>query len=205
MDPRDKTETIERYARRLNELGPTVQALGWRDEAQQALRFAVLAEVGDLDGKSVLDVGCGFGDFYGYLKEAGVTAHYTGIDISPEVLAEARERHADAHFEQIDLLADTFDERFDYVLESGVFNHRISDNERFSQDMLRAMYECCELGIAANMITTYVDYRDDYLHYYDPAAVLSFAKSLSRYATIRHDYPLYEFSVFIYRESRSFT
>jgi SAM-dependent methyltransferase len=202
MNQRDKDETIQRYAQRINELGPTVQALGWRNQQQQALRFSVLAEIGDLAGKSVLDVGCGFGDFYDFLLKAGIRTEYTGIDISREVLAEARKRHSGVRFAEVDLLGDAFDDRFDYVVESGIFNHRITDNEQFVQKMLKAMYERCEIGVAANMMTSYVDYRDDHLYYYDPETVLHYAKGLSRYATMRHDYPLYEFSVFIYRESR---
>ena len=31
MEPRDKAETIGRYARRIADMGPTVQALGWRE------------------------------------------------------------------------------------------------------------------------------------------------------------------------------
>lgn len=201
MDDKDKSAAIQRYAERITELGPTVQALGWRDEAQQQLRFAVLSSIGSLDGKSVLDVGCGFGDFYGFLRESGVDIDYKGIDISPDMLSVARKRYPEAKFDQVDLLTDRFTEKFDFVVESGIFNHRVKDNEQFVCDMMVAMYEKCRLGIAANMMTTFVDYRDAHLYYYEPMQVFAFAKSLSKFVTLRHDYPLYEFSIFIYRQS----
>jgi len=35
-------------------------ALGWREQADQLLRFRELARIGDLNGRSVLDAGCGY-------------------------------------------------------------------------------------------------------------------------------------------------
>lgn len=199
MNPQEKVETIKRYTERFAKAGPTVQVLGWRDQAQQALRFDVLAGIGDFDGKSVLDVGCGFGDFADYLQGHGRRCRYVGVDINPTLLEVARRRHPELRFEERDLLAQPLDERFDYVVESGVFNHRLSDNETFAQRMLAAMYATCRLGVAANLMSDRVDYRDDDLYYFHPEAYLHYGSGLSPYVTIRHDYPLYEFTLYIYR------
>ena len=45
----------------------TVKALGWRGEESQVKRFEVLSTVGDLNGCSLLDLGCGYGDLKGYM------------------------------------------------------------------------------------------------------------------------------------------
>ena len=37
----------------------TVEALGWRAESSQVRRFEVIATVGNLDGCTLLDIGCG--------------------------------------------------------------------------------------------------------------------------------------------------
>ena len=202
MELRDKEEAIRRYADRLERLGTTVQALGWRDRAQQYLRFEILANIDDLDGKSVLDVGCGFGDLLAYLMDAGKRIEYTGIDISPDMVSEAQSRYPSARFECLDLSQQKVEGQFDYVVESGVFNHKVHDNEQFVRDMLSAMFDHCSLGVAANMMTSHVDYRDEYLHYYDPGEILEYTRQLSRYAVIRHDYPLYEFTLFVYKQNR---
>jgi SAM-dependent methyltransferase len=203
MDPVDKEQTIRRYEQRAEELGPTAQALGWRDRAQQELRFGIIAGIDDLDGKSVLDVGCGFGDFYDYLVANGKQARYVGVDISPKLLAVARERHPGMRFEERDILIEPMAERFDYVVESGIFNHRLKSNEEFTRSMLAAMFDLSRLGLAANMMSDHVDYKDDHLYYYNPEEYLGFCKQLSRFVTLRHDYPLYEFTVYVYRQSPS--
>ena len=203
MDATDKEHAILRYAKRTAEFGPTAQALGWRDREQQELRFQILAEIGDLDGKSVLDVGCGFGDFYDYVAAQGKQVDYVGVDISPDLLAVARERHPQARFEERDILMEPMQEHFDYVIESGVFNHILRDNEGFVRQMLASMFEMSRVGMAANMMTTHVDYQEEQLHYYDPDEYIDYCKTLSPHVAIRQDYPLYEFTIYTYRSPAS--
>lgn len=193
----DKNAAIARYAERLERLGPVPQALGWRDRAQQELRFDVIAAgLPGLAQASLLDVGCGFGDLHGHVK----SRRYVGCDISPEVLAVARKQFADVSFEERDILAQPYAPgSFDYVCMSGLFNHRQTDNQGFLERMLAAAFAISARGVAANMMTNQVDYRDSYLYYYDPEQVLRFCRSLSRRVALRHDYPLYEFTVFVYR------
>ena len=202
MKRAERDNVVERYAERLGRLGPVVQALGWRDEAQQQLRFRVMADgMPDLDGASVLDVGCGFGDFYDYLAAQGHQVRYTGCDLSPDVLAVARTKHPGLVLEERDILERPYpDASFDYVCMSGIFNHRISDNEGFLRTMLAAAFRACSRGVAANMTTSYVDFHDAHLHYFSPEDVFRYARTLSKRVAIRHDYPLYEFTLFLYRD-----
>ena len=204
MKPAERDAVVTRYAERLQRLGPVVQALGWRDRAQQDLRFSVIADglrhTGDI---SVLDIGCGFGDLYPYLRERG-DVRYVGCDLSPDLLAVARTRYPDVTFDQRDPLAEPYpDEAFDYVCMSGIFNHPLEDNEAFVEEMLRAAYRTCVRGVAANMMIDQVDYHEDHLHYFNPERVLGRCRGLSRYVALRHDYPLFEFTVFIYRDGHS--
>ena len=67
MDTRDKEIIIERYSKRFRKHGDDIQSLASGNEQRRAIRFQVLSGVGDLNNSSVLDLGCGLGDFYGYL------------------------------------------------------------------------------------------------------------------------------------------
>lgn len=202
MKPSERQHVVDRYAERLGRLGPVVQALGWRDEEQQDLRFQVMVEgLRELDGASVLDIGCGFGDLYRYLKAGGHDVRYTGCDLSSDVLDVARARHPGVTFEVRDVLERPYPTRsFDYVCMSGIFNHCLSDNDGFLHRMLAVSFESCAKGVAANMTTDYVDYQDAHLHYFNPEAVFCYGRTLTRRVALRHDYPLYEFTVFLYRD-----
>lgn len=152
------------------------------------------------EGASVLDIGCGFGDLLEYFRSKGSGLRYTGCDISPDVLEVARNRHPDAQFDLRDILDEPYPERsFDFVLMSGIFNHRLEDNEGFLERMLTCAHRMCVQGIAANMTTDQVDFKEGRLYYFNPERVLKFCHTLSRRVAMRHDYPLYEFTVFVYR------
>jgi hypothetical protein len=66
--------------------------------------------------------------------------------------------------------------------------------------MLAASFATCIRGVAANMTTSYVDYEDPQLHYFSPENVFRHCQTLTRRVALRHEYPLYEFTIFLYRD-----
>ena len=88
----DDRSTVDYYRRLIGRYGTDPRALDWGGAQSQRLRFTVLAGVGPLRGASVLDVGCGQGDFYAWLTEAGHGVDYHGIDITPGMVEIARGR-----------------------------------------------------------------------------------------------------------------
>ena len=204
MDESEKQYAVERYSKRLTKFGPSVQSLGWRNEEQQKLRFNVIKRLMKFpfsDSISVLDVGCGFGDFAEFLKLNGFNFSYEGCDISEEIIKIARKKNPDYLFKICDIRDETYSNtQFDYVIISGIFNHKIKNNEKFVRDILSVAYSICRLGVIANMTTDKVDYTDPELHYYNPGTLLDFcSENISRKISIAHDYPLYEFTVGIYK------
>ena len=89
-----------------------------------------LAELGDLTGKRVLDVGCGSGRYAAAAAERG--ADVVGIDLSPAMLAlaatRARERGVSKRCRFVEAGFDGFDPdgRFDVVLMISVLEYRNS-------------------------------------------------------------------------------
>ena len=65
-------------------------------------------------------------------------------------------------------------------------------------DMLSIFFRTAKKGVAVDLLTSYVDFKKDHLHYYQPETVFSFAKQLTRRVTLRHDYPLFEFCVYLH-------
>jgi hypothetical protein len=50
------------------------------------------------------------------------------------------------------------------------------------------------------MMTAYVDFQEPRLFYYHPEEIFRYAKSLTKRVTLRHDYPAYEFAIFLYQD-----
>lgn len=122
--------------------------MDWQSAAAQQARFEALLRVGDLDGRSVLDAGCGLGDLYGYLGACGMHAHYTGCDLSAPHLELARQSYPGVRFVGGDVLELLKSERFDYVLACGLLHLRVPRWNRWAWTLVRAMYASCLLGVA---------------------------------------------------------
>lgn len=207
----DRDAILARYRSRLARFGPTVAALGSGSEERQALRHRILQEVGITDGMSVLDAGCGLGTFYRHCRDSGLALRYTGLDLVPEFIAHCQAAFRGEAPAPILLSGDLFAEDcalirsqpvHDVVVASQVFNNRYehSDNWELFQAAVSALFDRCREALAVDCLTTAVDYQEPHLFYYDPGQVLAFGLSLTRRATLRHDYPLYEQCLYLYRE-----
>src|SRR6478752_10387552 len=93
------------YEDKVRTYGFDHRGLGFRSRSSQVKRFEALLELGDLDGRRVLDVGCGFGDFLGFLQGRGIEPVYTGIDVCEPMVRRCIERFGKlARFEVADVL-----------------------------------------------------------------------------------------------------
>ena len=200
MDSRDRDRIVDRYNQRLARFGHDPRTLASGPADRHALRFAVLKEAGIESGMSVLDVGCGFADFYGWLRQQGMDVRYTGVDINPALVEIAKQNHPDASFVVADLQVEDLKARFDFVVSSSAFNLALDggDNYDFVADMLARAYAIADRGVAFDFLSSYVDFTGDGAFHYQPERVFELAKRLTKRVALRHDYPLYEFCVYLY-------
>lgn len=199
-----KRTVVSHYEAALQTHGPTAQGMDWKDEASQRLRFRLLCEICDLNGKSIHEVGAGAGHLCDFLNERGGTPEYSGSDLSAEMVDAARKRHPGVRFDRWDLLAELNLQSYDVLVCSGLFHVRVNNSEDdwrdFVRSMVRRMYGLCRVGIAFNLMTDQVDFKNDRLYYSNPGEMLDFCRrELSRYVTVRHDYRLYEYTTYVYR------
>jgi SAM-dependent methyltransferase len=208
----DKTAIVAYYEKLLAQHGENYRALDWNSPESQRLRYQVFKELfiygKKASGISVLDVGCGFGDFYGFLKAEGLlTRHrisYFGYDLSPKLLEVARKKYREAKFELKDILEERYLPKFDYVFSSGVFNIRFaeaSEHLEYVKEMLMRMYDLANYGVAANflsegMLPTNIDQSSQYF-FFKPEEVLSFCRYLCSRFILRHDYHPGDFTVYL--------
>lgn len=90
----------------------------------------------DLNGKSVLDLGCGYGHNCVDFVSRGA-ARVVGIDISEKMLAVAEKESADPKIEYRNMsMTDisALDEKFDFIYSSLAF-HYVRDFDIFARDM----------------------------------------------------------------------
>lgn len=197
----EKQKIISLYADRFKILGRQVKSVGWGSEESQRLRFEVLCRNLNLKGKRILDVGCGLGDFVDFVqdKTAG-DFQYIGIDIVPDFIEQAKRDYSGKNISF--LVGDIYSEMFppvDIAILSGALSFHVEDNQKLLHHTLAKMFESITESAALNFLTTYVDYQLDKNHHYNPEDVFAYAKTLTPYVNLFHDYPLFEFTIQLFK------
>lgn len=200
------------YARKVDNFREGHHAQGWSSRASQERRFAALCAVGDLRGSSVLDAGCGLADLYAYIEErdSAQSVRYAGLDFTPRMIAQARERFPHLSFVQGDASSpDTPLPASDYVLASGLFSYMVNDEARFQATLTR-LWETARRGVAFNVLSTLADKTTKEataaagLFAADPLETFRFCRTaLTPWVTLRHDYLPHDFTIYLYREPRT--
>jgi len=154
-------------------------------------------------GESVLDVGCGFGDLYGFLTAQGWTGRYVGIDFVSDLVVEGKKRFPDAELLVGDFEDHDFDEPFDYVIASGIFNFRLTqeDNWTYIVRTLEKMLALASSGVGVDFMTTWVDFQNPIAFHTDPCVLIQNVRNLTRRFVIRQDYMPYEYALYLYHDT----
>ncbi len=188
------------YDQNVKKYNNDIKSVAWGSKESQQKRFEILSQIGDLEGRSLLDVGCGLGDFYGWLRNKYSDVHYTGIDITSSMINMALNNYPEIKFKVQNILElKKIQSAYDYVFTSGIFNRRIPRHKHFVMNMIVRMFELCRKGIAFNIMSTRADFMEEGEYYADPAKMLDFCLSISRKAALRHDYMPHDFTVYLYK------
>lgn len=171
-------------------------------------RFTMICDIFQNDNNiTVHDVGMGIADMGIFIKSEfpDKNIQYSGTEILDEYVEEAQKRFPNSKFYNRDVAEQSFEDRFDYLLLSGVFHQRrdssIRDWEKFSHQILKNSFEMCNKGIAFNFISPFVDFYQTQVYYCNLPKLINFINDdLSRFFEIRHHYALFEFTVYVYKE-----
>jgi len=204
LSAKQRKRVIESQRYALIQHGYHPNSLLWSNAEVQELRFKVLAEGGIQQGNSVLDVGCGFGDFAAYLLRQGKLVEFTGIDVSEDLLIEGRKHFPDYELIQGDLLDfNPAPRSYDYVTLSGALNRKFDDAEQYTYHIIQRMFETCKTGIAFNLLDArhqWTASRWDLQSFY-PDEIKKFVLKFSSHVTIIDDYLDNDFSVYVKRDT----
>lgn len=196
-------EIIQAYYKdKIKSDNPDFEIHGWENEEAHLRRFNVLYREVKLSGKSLLDVGCGAGPLYRYLKERRVGCSYLGVDILPDMIKLAKERYEDTVFLNMNLFDENpFPEKsFDVIYASGIFNLDLGNNEIFVQEAIELFASLAEKQVVFNMLSVKSQDKESGYYYAVPESMMHLIrKSGIRYQDYRiiEDYLHNDFTVII--------
>ena len=174
-------------------------ALGWLTPQDQQARFAVLAGIADLNGRSVLDAGCGYADLYPFLLQRYPDlAHYTGVEQIPELANKAIRCYG--HLPGTDFIGRSFLRGSlplnDYALVSGSLNYG-SSLPGYIYQAIDTLFSLCRRGLGFNLLSATAD--EGLLVAYEAGDILAYCRTLSDNIKIVKDYVEDDFTIFMYK------
>jgi SAM-dependent methyltransferase len=197
----DYSSIREDYEDSLKRFGPGPKALLWWDYRSMAVRFRELVRDVPVEGKSILDAGCGMGDLLPFLYAKSPDFKYLGVDRSKGFIEIAKQRYEGHEFK----VGDPFNGRigmFDVVLSSGVMNGNTDGWMEKRKEMISSLYDQTGEVLAFNMAGAIKPPANDSLiAYADAQEILDFCKSLCQRVILRTHYLKNDFTVVMFKKS----
>lgn len=169
-------------------------------ERSQRARFAdVVRALGNAG--SVLDVGCGVGDLFGYLREHRPGVQYMGVDLSPEMIKRAKDKHPWGCFGVASILDWPDTPRADAVVAVGLHSLPLDGVRDQLRAVLGKQYALARMVAHANLLSRHYPHTAAVQSWW-PDDVLAVAGKLTPWVSLQHDYLPHDFSVTLRREQR---
>lgn len=184
------------------------EILGWNSTEEQETLFFALQLFYDVNS-SVLDVGAGRGDLYGYMKNLYLDTWdpslYSGIDFNSYLVDVGKQKFPEANLEVGDLFSIDESVRYDWCMANGVFNLKIAnyDMDEYTKSAIDKMYNIAEKGVAFNLLTSYDDSMSeeviDAIHKFDAGEYLNYLTEKYGKVICRADYFPGDVTFFIFK------
>lgn len=192
------------YAGRLDQHGPTPRGVDWNGEDSHRIRHMQFLRLvgGDADA-SVLDLGCGYGDFLTFLRDDGHRGRFVGYDLAAPMIEAARRLHGEGADRAWHIGA-VPTEPEDYAVGSGILNVKgaipEAEWEAHVEETIATLARASRRGFAFNVLSLSSDpeKRRPDLHYADAAAMLRMCLDrYGRHVALLQDYGLWEFTIVV--------
>jgi SAM-dependent methyltransferase len=177
-----------------------LEKLEWSHRRTQRLRFEAFLLDHDLHGRSVLDVGCGLGDFFAHLQARGIEAEYVGYDISPSMVQQCRARFPGLRFEAGDFLSFQPSSRFDYTVAFGIHNIGVPGAQAILEHTTRHQFALSSIAAHVSVLSDRHTWFAPHLQAWPVAQLLALALAITPHVALHHDYLPGDCSITLYRE-----
>lgn len=195
-----KRKIADHYVPRINGNDPGYQVLDWESAEAHMERFQVLIDTIELKGSSLLDIGCGVGDLFGFLEEHQIGVDYTGLDILPEMTEEAHRRHPAGRFVSGNLFDAEHplypENSFDVLYSSGIFNLNLGNNQDFLRGSLPFLFKTAKTWVVFNLLDTDHPVQSDRYVRFAAEEVISWIRPYASEVKAVHDYVPHDFTLF---------
>jgi SAM-dependent methyltransferase len=176
----------------LNEYQNRAKSVGWKDDKKQRIVFdAVSSFMTEKRHASILDVGCGLGDFEYYFKNLNSTINnefiYKGIDCHKGMVERANRKN----IEHIDIrdYEDKTGIGFKYIIAIGTFNLCVENNLTNLKYNIKRMINLSTDKVIISLLTDRHSFgRSGVLYRYDPKDIVDILRLMDLKYSLKNDY-----------------
>lgn len=198
-----KPETgMAEYQKSFQKYGVDPKALKWASKRAAEQRYKQIVADIDFEGKSILDVGCGFGDIIPYISAKTKKFEYLGIDITPEFIREAKKLYFGHKFMVGNYFAKPLKENFDVIICSGALNANVKDNLDFRKKAIKTMFKHVKEVFVFNMVGRYPQPKTSSksnVWFANPLEILEYCLGLTKKVILRHHYHSRDFTIVMFK------
>lgn len=141
----------EFYEQSIREFGISAEGVHWNSKYTQYKRFEIITKLikKDIKESTLVDVGCGFGEYYNYLQNNNrIPKEYIGIDCEKSMIEISKKRFINQHFYIQDILKDDL-LKADYYISSGALNMLSKEQLNI---FIKKCYEASSKGFIFNFL-----------------------------------------------------
>lgn len=192
------------YQKSYKKYGVGPKALKWHSEKAAKQRYEQIVVDIDFNGKSILDVGCGFGDIIPYIADKSDIFSYTGIDFVPEFIKEAKRIYPKHRLLVGNYFKQPLERKFDIIICSGALNGNYADNLGFRKKAIKTMFSHTKECLVFNMAGRHPKpktARHSNVWFADSKTIHDYCKTLSKKVLLRDDYHSNDFTIVMFKEN----
>jgi SAM-dependent methyltransferase len=155
MDTPAAEDYLKPYREAVKRHGAGFESTLWSSPEGQQIRFDVMIDLAGFADCTILDIGCGRGDFAQRLLDRSVPfQRFLGVDALPEVIEAARARELPrCEFRMADAVCDPTVLRIldaDFICFSGSLN---TMSETCAKHLVKAAFEAAAQGVVFNFLS----------------------------------------------------
>jgi len=211
LSDRGHREIVAHYEGCLSRHGDNHRGVDWPRAEDAERRYQVMLNLIPPAAPRpvrLLDFGCGAGHLLEFIRRRNVPGiEYHGLDLSARFLSICRSKFPNIAFTCADVLEHGVDlPDFDYIVLNGVLTEKLSISHQemwdYARALLRRIWPHARRGLAFNVMSKQVDWeRSDLFHLSCDESIAFLTNELSRHCVLRHDYGLFEYTAYVYREA----
>lgn len=175
--------------------------VGWGSKKSQMIRFYQLEKFCNLKNKNILDIGCGRGDLFDYLKKKKIKS-YTGIDMNKEFInfCELKYKNKNVNFLNKNFLDIKIKKKYDVVFMSGLLNLPFDNNFETLEKIILKMFNLSKYCIFFNFLSTNSKKIFVNQNYYDTIKILKLVEKISNNYLLNSNYLSHDKTFIVFKK-----